>query len=74
MTKWIHSFDKKLENIVSERKLVGNKGLNLCLMKQMDLPVPSGFIQVTLFAELIPRRLDTLSFSLTEHSHFSYLL
>ena len=44
MTKWIHSFDKKLENIVSERKLVGNKGLNLCLMKQMGLPVPSGFV------------------------------
>ena len=44
MTKWIYSFDKKLENIVSDRKLVGNKGLNLCLMKQMGLPVPSGFV------------------------------
>ena len=44
MRKWIHSFDKKLEDVVSDRKLVGNKGLNLCLMKQMGLPVPSGFV------------------------------
>ena len=44
MRQWIHSFDNKLEDVVSDRKLVGNKGLNLCLMKQMGLPVPSGFV------------------------------
>jgi|TARA_B100001105_G_scaffold50906_1_gene38373 pyruvate,orthophosphate dikinase len=44
MRRWIHSFDKKIEDVVSDRRLVGNKGLNLCLMKQMGLPVPSGFV------------------------------
>ena len=44
MRQWIHSFDNKLEDVVSDRKLIGNKGLNLCLMKQMGLPVPSGFV------------------------------
>ena len=47
MTKWIYSFDKKLENIVSDRKLVGNKGLKKISMlgeENRYYPLMRGFV------------------------------
>ena len=43
MNNWIHSFDDPLTDKINQ-KLIGNKGYNLCLMHDLGLPIPEGFI------------------------------
>ena len=43
MNNWIHSFDDPLTDKTNQT-LIGNKGYNLCLMHDLGLPIPEGFI------------------------------
>ena len=43
MTKYIHAFSDPITDKI-DQSLIGNKGYNLCLMHEMDLPIPEGFI------------------------------
>ena len=43
MNNWIHSFDDPLTDKINQT-LIGNKGYNLCLMHNLGLPIPEGFI------------------------------
>ena len=43
MTKYIHPFENPLTDNL-DQSLIGNKGYNLCVMYEMGLPIPEGFI------------------------------
>ena len=47
MSKWIYSFDRDIKDLDNPSKLIGNKGISLNLMTNLNLPVPQGFTITT---------------------------